>query len=748
MAKFRIYGDTSYDETLSNNNLGEVLAETLGISEDNLRESKQQKHPKMKYNKHDDLANVDTEKKNKKKNKNKKKANKKNEVSFDVIDGISPQQAVTESQQEAPSSQQAVTESQQEAPSSQLQSKKTSHPHNNWVPKSVIRQYNSMSIFQQIDKKHKPIKPFDVPRLHSLAQQLKKDHPNMAYENILKNQIELYLDILAERKKYYQSKKSDEDRKKMNDNIEAKYQEIITNPSINPIYDFKIDILQTNTVVKTFDNTILAKKNEEYSYYEVDKYQDNFFDAAEILEKLLQPAEQQKKERREVERAQRKKERQNEKKDTSGKETKRNQKEPENKIDSVTPSDSVVSEVRTTPEAVVEGKSVVVENNNSDAGETKESKQADVVPPITSPKDNHEKMPAEKPESNTPQVPQKKETAETKESNTSNQAKNLCVIDIGTNAVKSNLYINGKYKVPFNREIVRNGKELDEKNVVDSVVEFFGRATNNENEEERIDPKRVFIVATEGFRTSKNAEQMKAEILAKTGRKVHVISPEREAFFSIYGGLKLLDEIEPRYVLFIESGGGSTEASVVDREKRGPSSILSTVSLPLGSRESQIDGDEAKTQTVVAENIKQLLENLKNKGVDVSSSLGMVVNSGIASRIMWKKNHKDGEKYNPVHVTNSHYGMSVADFGQEINTFLQVADTNKEKIEDYGITKEEQLPGFKAHAQILKSIMSEIEKQFSGDIKNCQVLTTHGGLKEGLMKMSYWLRINRKICRK
>ena len=49
MAKFQIFGNTSYDETLSNNNIGEALAKALGLSEDDLEESKQQKHHKMKY---------------------------------------------------------------------------------------------------------------------------------------------------------------------------------------------------------------------------------------------------------------------------------------------------------------------------------------------------------------------------------------------------------------------------------------------------------------------------------------------------------------------------------------------------------------------------------------------------------------------------------------------------------------------------------------------------------------------------
>jgi len=310
---------------------------------------------------------------------------------------------------------------------------------------------------------------------------------------------------------------------------------------------------------------------------------------------------------------------------------------------------------------------------------------------------------------------------------------NFGIIDIGTNAAKCDLFFGDREK-PF--EALRNESIniADEDSVVDAVEKLFNQATKGKG----IEPKRMFIVATEGLRASPNSENIIRKINAKINRQVHIISPEREAYYAILGGLNAIPDRKnlPQYVLFIESGGGSTEISLVNTQKPGIP-VISTISLPLGSKKHLIDNDSEKTQKLVTDKIKEFKDKITQKGINLSS-LGVVINSGTASRILWNKNHNDGEAYNTKQVTKKLYNMSFADFSNEVKTLLDDLKTDEQKVKTQFNLSDGHMSGFAGHAYVLDYIMSELSNQFSDDIKQCNVLSTYGGLKDGaIQKIAY-----------
>ncbi len=533
------------------------------------------------------------------------------------------------------------------------------------LPPEIIEQYQEMPIFKAISSKK--IKPFDVIRLHNLARQLKKQHPNLSSETILQNQIELYLIIQAELKKYFKSDKSDDARKNMDDAIKAKYQELAQNPLINKIYETNFEKYAQkggNKAWINFTATNLQQIMHNQFNFDETQHWDDFIASADSLTQILESTTK-KKEKSSL---------QNVKK-TSADITK-------------APAKPII----TIDENLLD--SIVKTNNetNSDVSPSQENSNED----------------------------------------TSNPKNNFCIIDIGTNAAKGDLFFRGRDK-QFEALRNKNINIADEDSVVTAVTELFEEAA-----QKGIKSEYTYIVATEGLRASSNSESIMAKIKEKTGRNVHIISPEREAYFAILGGLNAIPERKnlPEYVLFVESGGGSTEISLVNTKKRG-FPVISTVSLPLGSKRPLIDGDEEKTQKLVTEKITEFKTKIAKKGLDISS-LGMVINSGTASRIMWLKNHTEGETYNAMRVTKNRYGLSLADFTDEVKTLVDDLNSDEQKVKDSFGLSDSYISGFKGHAHVLAYITKEISQQFPNEAKNCQVLTTAGGLKDGaIQKIAY-----------
>lgn len=157
------------------------------------------------------------------------------------------------------------------------------------LPPEIIEQYQEMPIFKAISSKK--IKPFDVIRLHNLARQLKKQHPNLSSETILQNQIELYLVIQAELKKYFKSDKSDDARKNMDDAIKAKYQELAQNPLINKIYETNFEKYAQkggNKAWINFTATNLQQIMHNQFNFDETQHWDDFIASADSLTQILE----------------------------------------------------------------------------------------------------------------------------------------------------------------------------------------------------------------------------------------------------------------------------------------------------------------------------------------------------------------------------------------------------------------------------------------------------------------------------
>jgi exopolyphosphatase/guanosine-5'-triphosphate,3'-diphosphate pyrophosphatase len=103
---------------------------------------------------------------------------------------------------------------------------------------------------------------------------------------------------------------------------------------------------------------------------------------------------------------------------------------------------------------------------------------------------------------------------------------------------------------------------------------------------------KVRAVATQACRTAANGEQFLAEVAARTGLRLSVISPEEEARLAVTGCLDLLD-LTAEAALILDVGGGSTEISWLDlrgggfdpRAATGPRRrppIAAWVSIPIG----------------------------------------------------------------------------------------------------------------------------------------------------------------------
>ena len=157
------------------------------------------------------------------------------------------------------------------------------------LPSKIIKQYQELPIFKAISSKE--IKPTDIIKLHQLARNLKKQHPNLSIETILQNQIELYLTIQAELKKYFKSDKSNEAFKKMKDAIDAKSLELTKSPLINKLYETNFEKYAKKGGDKAWINFIAASLHQsihnQFSFDETQHWND-FIDSAEQLSSILE----------------------------------------------------------------------------------------------------------------------------------------------------------------------------------------------------------------------------------------------------------------------------------------------------------------------------------------------------------------------------------------------------------------------------------------------------------------------------
>ncbi|MBE6444598.1 MAG: hypothetical protein E7019_00870 [Alphaproteobacteria bacterium] len=301
------------------------------------------------------------------------------------------------------------------------------------------------------------------------------------------------------------------------------------------------------------------------------------------------------------------------------------------------------------------------------------------------------------------------------------KSNNFAVIDIGTNDMKCVCFANGatidmdKNKELKNKKLTQKGNEnLDPQELLKYIKEYIDVAKNN-----GIETDRVYIVATEAFRKSSNKDEIIELIKKETGRKIHIISPKREAYLSALGGLSYIRKnfkAKPNKILYIEAGGGSTEVSLFDTSKRSFLAMKETFSIPFGSK------DDIKDEELAKYNIyfNKLMAKI-GKGDNVA----VVVNSSAAARILARQHNL--EKYIPSSVARNQLSMSVGDFGKKLDDIIPM---DLEEIRKKFYLGKGDPEGFINHCKILQYIMQQSSKV----AKKASLSTTIGGLKHGLKK--------------
>ena len=103
---------------------------------------------------------------------------------------------------------------------------------------------------------------------------------------------------------------------------------------------------------------------------------------------------------------------------------------------------------------------------------------------------------------------------------------------------------------------------------------------------QRRQPVRLRAIATQACRTAANGAEFLAEVEARTGISLRIISPREEARLSVAGCSNLIDR-EADAALVLDVGGGSTELAWLDlRQRRGDARgappIAAWLSIPIG----------------------------------------------------------------------------------------------------------------------------------------------------------------------
>lgn len=147
----------------------------------------------------------------------------------------------------------------------------------------------------------------------------------------------------------------------------------------------------------------------------------------------------------------------------------------------------------------------------------------------------------------------------------------------------------------------------------------------------------IFVFGTEAMRAAANTEDVARAIRDKTGLRMNLISPEREAALGWRG--VMLDVPQDESALLFEVGGGSAQIAVV---RKG--TLKQDFSLPIGTgrliaeaemRNPCPPGSIEKAQTYLAGKLALLPDLAK---------IGAAVSSGGVGRGIWRALHPDGER--------------------------------------------------------------------------------------------------------
>ncbi len=296
----------------------------------------------------------------------------------------------------------------------------------------------------------------------------------------------------------------------------------------------------------------------------------------------------------------------------------------------------------------------------------------------------------------------------------------FAVIDIGTNNVKCICFANGMtldmdqdYELRNKILTQKSGDNINPDELLKYIKEYIEVAKKY-----GIDANKVYIVATEAFRKSTNKQEISNLIGEHTKRNIHIISPKREAYLSALGGLIYIRhnfKTKPNKILYIESGGGSTEVSLLDTGRRSFLSMITTISIPLGSKD-KVHNDALEKHNVYFSKLSTMINDTDN--------LSVVINSTAAGRILASQNKL--KKYIPAYVAKKQLGVSTDVFSAKLDDILLMTDEDIQKNFYIGRGDPQ---GFVSHCKILSYIIKKSPK-----ILKAPLTTTIGGLKLGVEK--------------
>lgn len=297
--------------------------------------------------------------------------------------------------------------------------------------------------------------------------------------------------------------------------------------------------------------------------------------------------------------------------------------------------------------------------------------------------------------------------------------KNFCVIDIGTNAVKIKIFSDGRYVSLRNKPISQINNNVSKDDILHHVQDFIHEAEDGY----QVSQNQIYLYATEGVRHAPDGKLIQQELEQKTKRKLHVLDPKREARLSALGGLSSIElKNNPKQVLYIESGGGSTEFSLLDMSVK-PFGVIASQSLPVGSR----DGKKRLTQYAAFDDF---CKEVRKKGAVLGDSTQVVINSGAAARLIAKRYKYPA--FRPAALEKNQNSISLKDFMDMSRRVLVKKDYDEAFCHDYFLTEGLQ-EGFVGHVNVLNHILKNLKQHDELKMADALPITmTLGGLKDGI----------------
>lgn len=297
--------------------------------------------------------------------------------------------------------------------------------------------------------------------------------------------------------------------------------------------------------------------------------------------------------------------------------------------------------------------------------------------------------------------------------------KNFCVIDIGTNAVKIKIFSDGRYVSLRNKPIGQVNNNVSKDDILRHVQDFIHEAKDGY----QVPQNQVYIYATEGVRRAPDSKLIQQEIEQKTQRRLHVLDPKREARLSALGGLSSIElKNNPKQVLYIESGGGSTEISLLDMSVK-PFGVIASQSLPVGSQ----DGKKRLNQYGA---LDDFCKEVRKKGTALGDNTQVVINSGAAARLIAKRYKYP--VYRPAALEKNQNSISLKDFMDMSRRVLVKKDYDEAFCRDYFLTEGLQ-EGFVGHVNVLNHILKNLKQHNELKMADALPITmTLGGLKDGI----------------